>query len=243
MFNNKSTSMKFKTIILLMILMNLNLYSQQLQKGTLNYLVKQPVIKSEHSPVIFLLHGIGSNERDLFSLADQFSKNYLIISAQAPIPLGSDGFAWFHIDLSSGARVIDINDEEKSRQAIISFISEMQKKYSFDPGQVFLVGFSQGAIMSYSVGLTRPDLVKGIAIMSGRLLEEVKPFITSDKKLDQLKVFISHGVNDNVLDIQYARTAMKFLQSKNIQAEYHEYSEGHGINNLMMEDLIRWLER
>ena len=53
--------------------------------------------------------------------------------------------------------------------------------------------FSQGSIMVYSVGLTVPEKIKGIAIMSGRLLEEVKPIINQKNKLKNLKIFISHG--------------------------------------------------
>lgn len=59
--------------------------------------------------------------------------------------------------------------------------------------------------MAYSIGLTRPDLIHGIVIMSGQLLEEVKPQIASKDRLGQLNVFISHGTNDQMLGIHYAR--------------------------------------
>ena len=67
-----------------------------------------------------------------------------------------------------------------------------------------MCGFSQGAIMAYSVGLTTPAIIKGIAILCGRLLDEVKPLIVANEKLEQLQVFMAHGIDDTTLNIQYA---------------------------------------
>ena len=95
--------------------------------------------------------------------------------------------------------------------------------------------------MSYAIGLTRSDLVKGIAVMSGRLLEEIKPLIATKEKVLPLKVFISHGKNDNTLPVQYAREANAFLKALNIHPTFKEYQAGHEINNDMLLDLIAWL--
>ena len=193
--------------------------------------------------MIILLHGIGSNEHDLFSLADHLPGKFLIVSAQAPYPLGGEGYAWYHADFSTPKPIFNKEEAEKSRNTIIQFINELKNEHPFDEHQVYLVGFSQGAIMSYSVGLTRPDLIKGVAIMSGRLLEEVKPLIKQDEKLKQLNIFISHGTNDPVLNIQNARDAVTYLKTLNLNPVYKEYIEGHAINNNMLSDLVNWLSK
>lgn len=210
--------------------------------AVLKYLVREPQIKSTHPPVLILLHGVGSNEEDLFSFANQLPEKYLVISARAPISLGGNSFAWYQVDFSTGKPVFNFQQEEESRAILIKFISQIKEKYSVDSNEIYLCGFSQGAIMSYSIGLTRPDLVKGIAVMSGRLLEEIKPLIASKEKLQSLKVFISHGTNDNTLQINYARQSVAYLKSLNINPAYKEYPEGHGINNEMLTDLINWLK-
>ncbi len=208
----------------------------------LHYLVRQPKIKSAKPPAIILLHGVGSNEEDLFSFADKLPDKYLVISARAPITLSQGSYAWYEVDFSTGKPIYNIQQEEKSRNIIIQFISELKQKFSFDEQQVYLCGFSQGAIMSYCVGLTKPDLVQGIGIMSGRLLEEVKPLLASKDKLKQLKVFISHGTQDQTLNIEYARTSVAYLKTLNINPVYKEYPEGHTISNDMLIDLINWLK-
>ena len=131
----------------------------------------------------------------------------------------------------------------QSRKLILKFIDQLKEIYNIDETQVYLCGFSQGAIMSYSLGLTSPDKVRGMAIMSGRLLEEVKPQIVKSEQLQRLNVFISHGTKDNVLDIHYARESNAYLKSLGINTEYKEYADGHTINQEMLADLVRWLSK
>lgn len=150
-------------------------------------------------------------------------------------------YAWYQIDFSTGKPVINPEQEEKSRNIIIQFITDLKKDFSFDEKQAYLAGFSQGAIMAYSVGLTRPDLIHGIAVMSGRVLEEVKQLIAPKEKLGQLKVFISHGINDQILGIHYARESVTYLKTLSINPSYKEYVEGHGINSAMLNAMINWL--
>ena len=107
--------------------------------------------------------------------------------------------------------------------------------------EIYLCGFSQGGIMSYSIGLTRPDLIKGVAVMSGRLLEEIRYSIVKNHEMKQLKVLIAHGIQDNTLSIQYAREAKLYLENLGIQLIYHEYDMGHQINGAVLNDLNLWL--
>jgi phospholipase/carboxylesterase len=208
----------------------------------LTYKVREPKIKSEITPVIILLHGVGSNEEDLFSFASQLPDKYLVISARAPFNLGGNSFAWYQVNFSSGKPVYNFEQQEKSREIIIEFIKQIKAKYLLDASKIYLCGFSQGAIMSYSVALTRPDLVAGIAVMSGRLLEEIKPKIASNEKVKHLNVFISHGKSDNTLPINYAREASAYLKSLNLRPSFKEYVAAHEINSEMLNDLINWLK-
>jgi len=208
----------------------------------LQYLVREPKVKTEHPPVMLLLHGLGSNEKDLFSFADQLPADFLVISARAPYTIGKDSYAWFQVDFSKGTPVYNNEQAEKSRTTLVEFITLLKGKHQFDEKRLYLCGFSQGAIMSYGVGLTNPEKVKGIAIMSGRLPDNIKPMVASKEKLKTLKVFISHGNKDNVLNVSYARDAALYLKILGIEPLYKEYAEGHGINADMFKDLLSWLK-
>jgi phospholipase/carboxylesterase len=197
---------------------------------SLQYLIREPKVKSVHPPLLILLHGVGGKKEDLFSFVNQLPDKYLVISVQAPI------------DFSTGKPVFNCEQEENSRKNIIHFIEELKGKYEVDGNEIYLCGFSQGAIMSYSVALTRPDLVKGVASMSGRLLEEIKPQIVRKEKLSHLKIYISHGSTDHTLAIQYAINANSFLQTLGLLPTFKQYNAGHIINNEMLNDLLNWLK-
>lgn len=171
---------------------------------TLFYTSRKPKDAINKPPLLIMLHGVGSNEQHMFSLAQAMPDKYLVVSVRGPLSLSVGSYAWFQVDFSTGHPQINALQAEQSRQKIISFIDELKLVEDFDDKQVFLMGFSQGGIMSYSAALTTPEKIKGIVVMSGRLLPEVKPLITSNDKLKQLKVFVSHGKSDNVLNYQYA---------------------------------------
>lgn len=214
----------------------------QNDEPSLHYLVRPPKIKSDNPPLLLFLHGVGGNEQNLFSLADSFPDNYLVVSARGPLTLGQNSYAWFNVNFSNGKPIINEKEAEASRKVILKFLDELKHKESYDAKNVYLMGFSQGGIMSYSTALTEPEKIAGIAVMSGRLLPEVKPLIASNTRLSKLKVYISHGTQDNVLPVQYAYDAIDYLQSKGVKPEFKEYPNGHSITQEMLSDVIKWLK-
>lgn len=208
---------------------------------TLQFLVREPNIKPAKNKVIILLHGVGSNEEDLFSLADDLPADAFILSVRAPYTLSAGRYAWFQVDFSTGSPVIDAEQAEKSRTTLVAFIQQVKKHFAAD--ELFLGGFSQGAIMSYSVGLTNPSLVNGIFGLSGRILAEVRSQIQRNETLQQLPVFVAHGVHDQVLPVHYAREAKDYLLQLGVQLSYHEYPFAHNIGNEVLVDLNQWLQQ
>jgi len=207
---------------------------------TLHYLIRKPSHPTTTNKAIILLHGVGSNEQDLFSLADQLPDDYYIISARGPLTLGNGRYAWYNVDFSTGKPVFDTQQENASRDKITAFISQIKKEYHLD--EIYLGGFSQGAIMSYSIALTQPSTLKGIIILGGRILEEIKPAVKQNVTLTKLKVFVAHGVQDGTLPIHYARDAKTYLETMQVQLSYHEYNMGHQINADVIKDLNAWLK-
>ena len=79
--------------IILIALTSMNFITKD-TSTSLHYLVKHPKVENEKTPLIILLHGVGSNEKDLFSFANQLPEKYLVISARAPHVLGQDSYGW-----------------------------------------------------------------------------------------------------------------------------------------------------
>lgn len=64
----------------------------------LQYVVRQPKIKTGKVPLIILLHGVGGNEQDLVSFANQLPGNFLVVSARAPYTISEDCYSWYKVN-------------------------------------------------------------------------------------------------------------------------------------------------
>src|SRR6476620_3167118 len=157
----------------------------------LSYLIRESIQLSKIVKAVILLHGVGSNEQDLFALAPDLPDGVYVIAARGPIAVGNNRFAWYNVDFSSGKPIIEAEQEAISREMIRKFSKQVKEKYAID--EVFLGGFSQGAIMSNSIGLTNPGDVQGIMSFSGRILQEIRPLVQKVTDLRHLKVLVAHG--------------------------------------------------
>jgi len=219
--------------------------SAQLQTDlSLKYLVQLPGQASTHPPVIILLHGYGSNEEDLFGLRTALPPYYLIASVRAPRKADVGGYQWFEREIVNGKYTGKKEHLEQSRQAILKFAREFTAKYKADAGSIYLVGFSQGAMMSYEAGLTAPEKIKGIAVLSGKMPESLLPLINkNDPALKKLKIFIAHGTADSRLPFSDGKAANDQLVKMGLKPEFHSYpGMDHAISNEVMADLLKWLK-
>jgi phospholipase/carboxylesterase len=205
----------------------------------LTYLVKEPQVKSTTQKAIILLHGIGSNEKDLFGLAEQLPKDYYVICPRGKYTLSAGSYAWYEVDFSTGKPVYDQAQELHSREALLLFINQVREKY--DIREVYLGGFSQGAIMSCSIGLLYPDKIKGVICLSGRILEEIRNNVKSSEDLRNLRIFLAHGTQDRTLTVAFAREAKGYLEQLSTILSYHEFEMGHQVNADVLRELNLWL--
>lgn len=211
----------------------------------LEYLVREPEVApanpEETPPLLVLLHGTGSNERDLFALASKLPKEFLIVSACAPYTVRNGSYRWYEVDFSSGIPHINAQEEEASREKIKLFLDELQETHPYDITKVFLCGFSQGAIMAYSVGLTYPAYVRGVIALSGRILREVWSQVQNVPLSPKPDFLIIHGTQDAVLPIHCSREAKAQLETLDAHPVYYENESGHTITPESISRVFVWL--
>jgi phospholipase/carboxylesterase len=191
-------------------------------------------------PLLIQLHGIGSNERDLFQFAELLDPRFLVLSVRAPLTLGPDSFAWFHVDFLPQGYVINAQELRASHETLLRFIGEAVEAYLADPERVYLVGFSQGASMSLAAALTHPEMVAGAAIMSGRLLPEVAPWFAPKEQVAGMPLLLVHGTGDEVIPIHYARQAREALANLPVNLTYHEYEMAHEVTPASLNEMLAW---
>ena len=205
------------------------------------YLVREPKKSSENPPLLILLHGYGSNKEDLFSFAEELPDDLLIISAQAPLSMAFGGYAWYSINFDAlNGKFSDLKEAKQSLDKIAVFIDEIKKKYNTKPDKTFLLGFSQGAILSYSLSFFYPNKVQHVIALSGYINSELIPTdISKDIKTDY---YCSHGSVDQVLPVEWARKSKPFLDNLGLQNVYSEYNIGHGVAPQNFYSFKAWIE-
>ncbi|MBD3581507.1 alpha/beta hydrolase [Flavobacterium selenitireducens] len=210
---------------------------------SLFYLVREPENKRDKNPLLLLLHGYGSNEEDLFSFASELPGDYYVISARAPYSLGYGlSYAWYSIDFTADEKKFsDLDEARESRDIISGLIDELSAKFPIDKNDVTLVGFSQGAILSYAVALSYPEKVKQVAALSGYLNPDIIAADFETKDITNLRFFSSHGSVDQVVPVEWARRSKPFLDKLGIASEYREYPVGHGVAPQNFFDFRKWL--
>ena len=209
---------------------------------SLTHLLQQPRQPADGPPpLLILLHGYGSNERDLVGLAPYLDRRFQIVSARAPHFLVPDGYAWFELGWTATDITINFQQAEQSRVLLTNFMAEALAAYGGDPAQVYLLGFSQGAIMSASVALTAPELIAGTVLMSGRIPEELRPLIAPAERLAGKPFLVVHGAADTVLPIQNGRASRAILAGLPVALTYQEYAMAHEISAQCLADVAAWL--
>jgi phospholipase/carboxylesterase len=214
------------------------------QARSLVHVVRPPQEKSpEPPPMILLLHGLGSNEHDLFSFAPYLDKRFLVVSARAPFSLFPGGYAWFQIDFTPGGLRMHADQAEQSRLILLEFLDYLLENYEADAERVYLAGFSQGAMMSMNIALTHPEKVAGVLAMSGRVLPDLLPKMADPEQLQDLPIFVMHGIYDDVLPIENGRTTQEILSQLPVALTYKEYPMAHEVSAQSFADAMAWLNK
>lgn len=193
---------------------------------SLHYIQREPKTAQDNAPMLIMLHGYGSHEQDLFSFAEELPDELRIISVRAPYSIGFGGFAWYAINFDADEnKFSDLDQARESLTKIQGLISEL--KTSYNPSKVFLLGFSQGAILSYAFSLNFPNQIQHVVALSGYLIDDLLP---QSKNVEiQTDYYVSHGTVDQVIPVDWARKAPQYLKALNLSCAYSEYPVGHGV--------------
>lgn len=206
----------------------------------LSYRLRQPV-PLKPTKCVILLHGVGGNETNLIDVATGMDPDTLVVFPRGPLQLGAQQYAWFRVMFTAAGPNIVAEEAERSREALIHFVAQLQQRHGIAAQDTVIAGFSQGGILSASVALTAPESVAGFAVLSGRILPELEPRLASKQRLASLKGFIGHGQHDSKLPVHWAQRSDKLLSELGVDHWLRLYPGEHGISAGMHTDFLKWL--
>jgi phospholipase/carboxylesterase len=181
-------------------------------------------------PTLVMVHGLQGDEDVTWVFARTAGPEWLIVSPRAPFT-AKGGYSWN----DSG----DYANEDSYRDgltALSKFIEQTPNVYPVDRSRLVLLGFSQGAAMSYAYAANIADQpVLGVAALAGFL----PPF-----QIDGLKglpVLILHGTRDARILVEEAHRDRDALIAAGAQVTYVEDDVGHKVGSKGMQSLRQWL--
>jgi len=192
----------------------------------------------DKSPLIVLLHGYGSNEKDLFSFKEFLPNDATIVSLRAPLELFQNMYAWYQIYFENNVKSFDEKSAFSSKNLIIDKIKQISKEYNCDDERITLIGFSQGAILGFSVALMKNNLIKNLVALSGYVEEKIIDF----SSMSFPNIYISHGINDDVIPHLDSKKTLQILNKNKINYDYYEFNQGHGVNMDNLNSFLKWIK-
>jgi phospholipase/carboxylesterase len=206
----------------------------------LTYLVRPPI--GEPSGLLVLFHGRGADERDLYPLLDLLDpeRRVLGVTPRGPLQLPPGGAHWYAVQEIGYP---DPSTFTKTFERASAWLDALAEEHGVPPARTVLGGFSQGAVMTYALGLgdERPRPA-GLIALSG-FVPTVQGF-RLDLTPPLPQTVIAHGARDPVISVEWGRRARALLEDAGAAPEYRESPDmGHAIDPQLLGELPGWLER
>ncbi len=187
-------------------------------------------------PAIFMMHGIGSNEKNMFSLTSDLEDQFFIFSIRGHLQQ-APGYSFFTIE-AYGKPHRNVFDQ--GIENLTNFIDYATEQYNLDTQHLYLLGFSQGAILAKTLCLVLGSRIKGIIALSGYIPKFVKEEYDI-KPINNVSVFISHGQFDNVLPYEWGVASNELFSELGATVTFKTYQEGHSVSIENQQDFTNWL--
>ena len=195
---------------------------------SLSHLVRPAESKPEGLLVLF--HGRGADERDLFPLLD--------LTPRGPLHLPPGGAHWYAV---WEIGYPDPQTFTETYSLASGWLDAIAENAGIPPERTVLGGFSQGAVMTYALGLGegRPRPA-GLVALSG-FMPTVHGF-ELDLSPPLPRVAVGHGDFVGVISVEWGREARTRLEAAGADLVYREAPVlGHSIDPVLLTELPAWV--
>jgi phospholipase/carboxylesterase len=195
---------------------------------------------AEPEGALVLLHGRGTSEHDLFPLLDALDpdRRFVGVTPRGPLSLPPGGAHWYAVrEIGYPGPRTFLPTYERTAAWLDAFSADSE----IPPARTVLGGFSQGAVMTYALGLgegrPRPD---ALIALSG-FVPTVEGFSLDLERQPRPPVAIGHGVLDPVISVEWSRRARVLLEGAGFDVLYREYPLPHAVDPGFVAELAGWL--
>ena len=189
---------------------------------------------------VVMLHGRYGNEDVMWIFGESAPVHWLKIAPRGLLAEPRGGYSWVYQEYGVWP---ELPAFDTAATAVAQFLRALPRVYNADPDHIYLMGFSQGAAVSYATAMRNPGLVHSIAGLVGFIPDACD---TPDNlaPLEEMPIFMAVGLEDKLVPYERALGCADVLHQADSQLSYNEYNTGHKLNSQGLRDLhARWHER
>ena len=181
------------------------------------------------SGALILIHGRGADAGDLeplLSILDP-DRRLLGVFPRGPLSLPPGGRHWYIV------REIGFPDRDTflpTFAELSEHVDGVLAEHELDWDRTAVGGFSQGAVMSYALGLGSGRPRPAAILAFSGFIPAVDRFELDLASRAGLPVSIAHGALDPVIGVGFGRQAREFLEGAGLGVSYREDPVGHTIS-------------
>ena len=179
---------------------------------------------------ILLLHGTGADENDLLGLGAALDANANLISPRAQVraampPVGDGMIRWF---MRNQDGTFDEDGIVRVTQQLADFLALAAAELGFDPSNVWVAGFSNGANAAGALLLTHPDAIRGVMAFG-----TTKSFVVTPAKPDLTgkRIWICNGALDGYSPAERTRAMVDEFTELGAEVSLLMHGGGHTISH------------
>jgi phospholipase/carboxylesterase len=206
----------------------------------LRYRIREPA--GDPAGALVLFHGRGADEYDLFPLFDILDPTRRLVGLTLRAPLTLPGLPGAHWYVIAEPGFPNPDTFIPTAAAVDAWLDAIPENFGVALERVVLGGFSQGAMMTYALGLSSNRLrPPGLIALSG-FLPTIEGYELQLSELGDLPIAIGHGTLDPVIGVEWGRAARDRLEGAGASVVYRESPMGHTIDPGFLQELVPWLE-
>ncbi len=199
---------------------------------------------------VIWLHGLGASGHDFEPIVPELKlpnrPGVRFIFPHAPVrPITINGGAsmrgWYDIDS------LVFTEREHDDEGIDGSVQHVNELIEHEIGrgipahQIILAGFSQGGAIAYNAALASEYQLGGVMALSTYLPMSSERLAMVGEQRKSLPMFIAHGQQDDVINIEYAEQSVEKLKAAGFNPEWVTYPMGHSVNLEEVRAVSNWL--
>tara|TARA_B100001093_G_C26758705_1_gene984639 strand:+ start:749 stop:1396 length:648 start_codon:yes stop_codon:yes gene_type:complete len=187
-------------------------------------------VSNKVKKIVILSHGYGADCKDLLTIAEfwkRFLPNFLFICPNAPsiCQINPSGFEWFDLMQTSHEKILV--ELEKSLLIFDQLIEKQLSKYELKKKDLFLLGFSQGTMISLQTALSYEQPIAGVIGYSGKIFDIG---YLEKKIISKPPIFLLHGNADTIISLEEMYRTYEFLKKNSFEVQNKVFENcGHSI--------------